>query len=190
MPRMAFDRGSTVCYRDRQRGKVLWEAPHVVVEDNAERVALFIAPGTSGLCPPDRLRKRHAERLLHQEWELAPFTWHTNFTLRLIEHGAAYAIELYWAAPSWDFRCWYVNLQDPLERVPDGFETQDHTLDLMIDPSGSWSWKDEEDLEALIEVGYFTAAHAQAMREDGLRVIDRFTRRESPFCDGWENWRP
>ena len=40
---------------------------------------------------------------------------------------------------------WYVNLQLPFRRTELGFETMDLVLDLIVDPDGSWRWKEDED---------------------------------------------
>lgn len=182
--------GRVVIYRDVQGGKTLWEAPHVVVEDGPERVALYIAPGTQGLCPEDRLAADYADRLSSGKWELSPFTWHTHHVLRLISWDAAHSVECYWSEETWEFRGWYVNLQAPLRRVADGFETTDHTLDVVISPDGEWNWKDEAQLADLVRIGHYSDEAAQRFRAEALRAIDCLESRQGVFAEGWEDWRP
>jgi predicted RNA-binding protein associated with RNAse of E/G family len=85
----------------------------------------------------------------------------------------------------WDFRCWYVQLQDPILETPTGLETMDHALDVVVEPDGSWEWKDEDDFAELQRLGAFTPSQAAAVRAEGQRVIAAH-----PWPTGWEHWRP
>jgi hypothetical protein len=76
-------------------------------------------------------------------------------------------------------------MQEPLRRIPDGFETQDQELDLVVGRDGSWSWKDEQELLDWIPVGRFTEEEVAAVRGEGERVLA-----EWPFPTGWEDWTP
>jgi predicted RNA-binding protein associated with RNAse of E/G family len=72
-----------------------------------------------------------------------------------------------------------------------GFDTRDHTLDLVVAADlGSRTRKDEDELAWAQEVGRYTPAEAQAIRADGERVLARVRHRAPPFCDGWEGWVP
>ena len=42
------------------------------------------------------------------------------------------------------FRHWYVNFEAPIVRHDDGFDTDDHGLDLIVHPDGRREWKDVE----------------------------------------------
>ena len=55
--------------------------------------------------------------------------------------------------PEWRFLGWYVNLQAPLVIRGDRFDTTDWALDIMVDPDGSWRWKDEDEFVRAIELG-------------------------------------
>jgi hypothetical protein len=39
-------------------------------------------------------------------------------------------------------------------------DTEDHALDVVVEPNGSWWWKDEDELTVAVEVGFFTPAQA------------------------------
>lgn len=47
--------------------------------------------------------------------------------------GTPWSVWLFWTE-DWAFRGWYVNLEDPTERVGVEAVTQDHVLDLVIHP--------------------------------------------------------
>lgn len=97
--------------------------------------------------------------------------------------GRAHSVWLLWE--NWEFKAWYVQLEQAWRPSPIGFDTEDHILDIWIDSNGTWRWKDEDELYVAIEVGAVTPAQAAAVRAEGERVIA-----EWPFPTGWEDWRP
>ena len=184
--------GDVVVFRDMQRGRVLWEAKHIVVHDHPLQVALYICPGAPRRWPAG-IRDgdgRQGDNLLAGRWTLVSDVWQSNHILRLYEPGAAHSVEVHWADETWRFKGWYVNLQDPLRRTEDGFESTDYALDIVVDAEGRWSWKDEDDLVELVHARYLTEAQAAAVREEGERVIERIESWAPPFCDNWSTWRP
>jgi predicted RNA-binding protein associated with RNAse of E/G family len=96
----------------------------------------------------------------------------------------AHSLSVLWDA-EWNFRSWYVDLQEPLRRTRLGFDTRDQALDVVVEPDGTWHWKDEDHLAELTRLGAFTAAESAAIRAEGQRVIDA-----RPWPTGWEEWRP
>ena len=57
-------------------------------------------------------------------------------------------------------------------------------------PNGEHRWKDEDQLERAVDVGWISAADAQRVRSEGERVIERAARREYPFDGELISWRP
>jgi hypothetical protein len=178
-----WSEGDTAVLRFLYRGKVRLAMPHVVVDDSAERVVIYIRPGTRCRLPRG-YRETYYEQLARNDWDLVEHVWHTHHVLRLIPSGPAHALYLYWSE-AWKFEGWYVNLQEPVRRTPSGLDTWDHALDIWIEPDGSWSWKDEDDLAALVERGVYAPAEAEAFRAEGERVLA-----DPPWPTGWEDWRP
>ena len=78
-----------------------------------------------------------------------------------------------------------MNLQMPLRRRPGGYDTRDLQLDLVVEPAGSVTWKDEDHLEQALESGLLSADDARLARGEAERVLA-----EWPFPTGWEDWRP
>jgi hypothetical protein len=111
-------------------------------------------------------------------------TWERAHVLRFERPGASHNIEISWDT-DWSLRGWYVNLQSPV--VFDGrhVDITDWVLDVVVEPDGSWAWKDEDELEEAVELGIWTQAEAGEIRAEGERAIA-----ERPWPTGWEDWRP
>ena len=54
----------------------------------------------------------------------------------------------------------------------------------------SWSWKDEDEFEILVSRGFFGVDQALSIRAEAARMVHTIESVGSPFCDGWEDWRP
>ena len=169
--------------------------PVTVVEDSDTRIAHYLAAGTRYLrrvlmdgSPVPRvmpLNELHhvGSRLIEGEWR----NWHQ---LIVTEPGQAHAVYLRWSAATWEFNGWYVNLQEPLQRTESGFTTQDHFLDILVDPDLAWQWKDEDELEEAVTVCRVTRPESDAIRQEGARVIANIEARRFPFDGTFVNWRP
>ncbi len=67
----------------------------------------------------------------------------------------------------------------------------DRLLDIVISADRStWHWKDEDEFNEAVAVGVFSPEEAKAIRAEGEHVIELLRTRQSPFYDGWEDWRP
>jgi hypothetical protein len=176
---MFFKPGEVVAWREAWRGEQYCAIPVRVVEDGPEATALYLAEGTRFRFVPGAWRwsDRHP-------WE-ARGAWTGDGVLISHRAGAAHTVWHFWRADERAFAGWYVNMQEPLRRRPDGFETQDQELDLVVQPDGSWTWKDEQELLDWVPSGRFTEEEVAAVRAEGERVLA-----EWPFPTGWEDWRP
>lgn len=171
------------------RDSWLWAAPMRVVEDRGDFVALYLQPGSevSTMAGPDGQRTRdyvHANTRVRTRWGI-------NHALHLIRFGDRHATILFWDEHTWEFRCWYINFQEPLRRIPLGFESMDQTLDMVIAPDRrGWQWKDEDEFVFGIEHGWYTEGLLAELRAYGLRVASDALAGRAPFDAGWEHWRP
>jgi hypothetical protein len=112
-------------------------------------------------------------------------SWTGAGVLRFMRPGDCHTVELFWDLDG-RFVAWYVNLQAPLAVRGNRFDTTDWALDIVVDPDGTWHWKDEDEFEEAIELGVFAdAGSAAAVRREGERVIA-----DAPWPTGWEDWRP
>ena len=171
-----------------QRIEVAW--PCRVVEDSATVLALFIARDTLYRSRP---KLTAAQKLTDEKAPLPPddVAWRHD-TLRLMFPGASHSVWLFWDGIGESRRLlrYFVNLEEPFRRTPAGFDTQDHTLDIVVTPELECRWRDEEDFENHVALGFYTRALGAAARAEGQQVIDAIARRTHPCLRGWEQWSP
>ena len=175
--------GDVVLVRSVFGGRVRWAFPHRYVGEDGGRLLLYHAPGAEGVMMPRDSEGRYLERWARGD-DTVRHVWHTLNVLRLVRRGDAHTVECTWDE-DWGFRGWYVNLQAPFRDTPLGLDTTDWALDIVVEPDGSWEWKDEDDFAEAIALGVFDEAEAAAVRAEGDRVVA-----ERPWPTGWEEWRP
>ena len=163
--------------------------PYTVVADREDLLALFIPKGARykrfRRLPPEEARARGYTR------QLADEVWRRD-VLRLMYPGAHHSIWVFWEHENGERRhtAYYVNMEEPFRRTAIGFDTNDHTLDIVVTPDLEWHWKDEQELAERVEQGVFPADFADFVRAEGERVIEQIEQRGSPFGDGWGEWEP
>jgi hypothetical protein len=187
--------GDHIAVRYRTDGRLSGVIPVTVVENTPQCVAYYLAAGTPSKHPvdvDDALVPLSGERggVGDRPWRVTDGVWHTNGRLYIIRPGAAHAFSLFWRDADWSFLGWYIDLQAPLRRIPIGFESEDYLLDILVEPDGAWSWKDEDHFEIAQRVGRFSSVEAEAIRSEAARVIETIESRAWPFNAGWERWRP
>jgi uncharacterized protein DUF402 len=182
-----YGRGDHALFRYVWPEKVFWAVPVTVVEDSEDRTVLWVAPGSPFMRPPTL--RVPIPSVAAGDWTLAQTTWFGGGVLMIGEKGVSHAIWVMWDEQE-ELSGWYVNLEEPRRRTPLGFDTTDHTLDIVVHPDRSWQWKDEEELVEAVEVGLQTPEKAHAIRAEGESVVERIEAWSAPFNEGWENWRP
>lgn len=164
--------------------------PCRVVEDNADSLALFIAAGTKYKADPKRTaaEKRAAPSPPAPRSE---FVWRSD-TLRLMFPQRSHSVWLFWEQRDGGriFSKYFVNLEEPFRRTGIGFDTQDHTLDVVVQPDRTWALRDEAELENHVREGFFTSDLANAVRSEAAGVIDEIARGVHPCLAGWSAWTP
>ena len=172
--------------------------PVTVVEDVSTHIALYSHPGTRivtraienrySLSMPERI-ELYIRMLDPSLREFRDVMTSEKHVLTLTPPNSWYSVWLFWS-PDWQFENWYVNFQSPLRRLRGGVQIHDYALDIVVHPDMSWSWKDVDEFEELIERGFFAAKQVSAIRAEADRMVRRIESGARPFCDGWENWRP
>jgi hypothetical protein len=152
-------------------------------------VALYWRAGTWEKLPSKRVAPQ--DLLSAAQMDMVDKMWVWTDVLMLCTPGATHSVYAMWDEGHTNFRCWYINLQDPLRRTPIGFDSMDHILDIVISPDRStWRWKDEDDFNEAVAIGVYSAQEARAIRAEGERAVELMQANQSPFCDGWERWSP
>lgn len=182
-------------YRRKVAGYVGPETvrPVTVVRDDAQALVAWMAPGTPVLRPvlPDgrELRAVTPSEMFAHGRALRRDRWQGTGVLKIAPTGQPWCVVLFWET-GWRFRGWYVNLEDVHERDEASVVTQDHVLDLWVTPDRSVTWKDEDELEAAVAAGRYSAADAERFRANARGVEAIVAAWGAPFADGWEEWRP
>jgi hypothetical protein len=157
--------------------------PCRVICDRDDLVALFIAGGAT--------YKNWKPHWSAADRGLADDRWPSD-VVRLMFTGRRHSVWVFLQTRDGArrFNGYYVNFEEPFRRTAIGFDTNDHTLDIVVTPDLTWSWKDEEDFEARVRDGIYSPAFAAAVRAEADRVIAAIEARRSPFSDGWDRWTP
>jgi protein associated with RNAse G/E len=124
------------------------------------------------------------------DWEMHRFVWHTNRLLILLEPDQYYASYYFWQADKNQFLCYYVNFQLPFRRSETGFDTFDLELDIIIEPTYEWRWKDLDEYQKGIECGILRQEWIQEIDAAKQEIFDRLEKRQYTFNGSWLNWLP
>ncbi|PWI43879.1 DUF402 domain-containing protein [Streptomyces sp. ICBB 8177] len=178
---------------ERYRDQVHIARPVTVVRDDAQLLAVWMAPGTRCVKPvladgtpvhrePLRTRYRKPRTTTVERW------WGTG-VLKLARPGEPWSVWLFWR-PEWRFKNWYVNLEAPHRRWSGGVDSEDHFLDIAVSPDGSWGWLDEDEFTQAQTDGVVGPELAESVREAGARAVSVIEEWGPPFRDDWPAWRP
>ena len=173
--------GETLVLRYWKGGDPVGALPARVVSTDGP--VAWVAPGTPVQWPGvggRMIREASLEERFRGPWHSVGLAWQGDGVLIVGRPGRAHSIWLFRGESGW-----YVQLEQPWHPWRLGFDTEDHALDVLAQPDGSWYWKDEDELETAVQVGFFTPDQAAAIRGEGEAVVA-----EWPFPTGWEDWRP
>jgi Protein of unknown function (DUF402) len=178
-----WQRGEQIVRRELCLGRPWLGQAAIVVDDTDGLLALFVAAGSQLAYPDgDWPGGRHP-------W-FGKERWRGHGVLQLQRPGEAHAVWLFWTGPERRLDFWYVNLQAPFRRTSVGIDTQDHELDIVIQPDGSWRFKDEEWLGEWVRLGRWTDAEVAAIRAEGARIAAALDAGERWWSDDWARWEP
>ncbi|MER8012959.1 DUF402 domain-containing protein [Streptomyces griseoluteus] len=167
--------------------------PVTVVRDDAELLAVWLAPGTECVKPVladgtpvhlEPLESRYTRpRVVRRD------RWFGTGVLKLARPGEPWSVWLFWE-PGWRFKNWYVNLEQPLARWAGGVDSEDHFLDISVHPDRTWHWRDEDEFAQAQRDGLMDAETAGRVKSAGRRAVEVIEAWGSPYTDGWQHWRP
>lgn len=163
-----------------------------VVSDDAEALVAWLAPDTPimRVALPDGRRLRDVPMHERHSYPRStqPDSWRGAGTLKIAPTAVAWSVWLIWRDDSAPPQ-WYFNLEDVHVRDAEGIVTRDHELDVVVRCDGTSELKDDDELDAAVEAGRFTAAEAAQYRRDARTAIDAICAWPS-LLRGWESWRP
>lgn len=168
--------------------KVFWAFPTIVVKDEPDLIALYMPAGVLGR---NVSHKPTIEELSSPtEIKIIECTWKRTDVLMLIVPGEAFSTYAMWETGTKNLDCWYVNLQDPIRRTPIGFDTMDHTLDIVINPDMSaWKWKDDDEFVNVEKAGFYSTEKANNIRAEGEKAVRLITSERRSLYEEWKNWQ-
>jgi hypothetical protein len=122
------------------------------------------------------------------EWEFADTPWDST-TLQIWARDAWHAIWVSWRPDGsrWGF---YGNIQLPFERTTCGVRTMDLALDVIVERDGSWTLKDEDELDYFVARGIFDRELEHRIRAEAEAIVAKLERQEPPFDGSLDDWRP
>lgn len=178
----------------------VWLAQSViVVHDTPAGTALLLRVGAACAFPAGywrwKLERDTSQGDRWQEAQNPPFTlrrfgWLRNRVLMFLEPDKYYSTWLFWDGETVRFRNYYINFQLPFRRSKSGFDTLDLALDILIEPYGSWQWKDEEDYREGIRSGGIRPEWMQGVEDSLPEVFALIHARRPPLDGSWLDWRP
>ena len=186
--------GEVIVWRNVYRNTVWSALPLIVVKDSPQELVLALLPGAE--CQVEETYhkgKKAANRrweFQSQAWNLAPFIWHTNRLLILLEPEKFYAVMLFWQNDTDEFEDYYINFQLPFQRSHCGIDTLDLELDLDVYPDQTLVWKDQDEYQKAIAGCAIHPEWAQAIEQETPVILGKVEQRAYPFDGSWLDWRP
>jgi len=184
---MPWKPGESVVRREVLRDKPWLATTVLVVADEPDLLASYIPEGAPFGFPEGEWPTTNGLHPWHGRG-----LWEGHGVLMLQRPGDRCAVWHFWDGPEREFAGWYLNLQEPFRRTSLGYDTQDLELDVWIpaDGCGSWSFKDDEQLEERVREGRFTADEIVAIRAEGSRIGVMLDAGERWWDDSWSRWSP
>lgn len=182
--RSDFEPGRVVQRCEVLHGRLWLTHPVTVVDDRDGVLAVLLEPG-SPFTFLDHPFGRHP-------WA-GQDAWRSRTVLQLHRDGDPYSVWLFFDGAV--LTHWYVNLEAPVVRHPDGsggghFDTDDHGIDIVVPADGSpWSWKDLDDPAAMVASGRITAAAADRIHA-AARAVTALIDADDRWWAGWDTWTP
>lgn len=167
--------------------------PVTVVRDDAGALVVWLSVGTPVLraARADGLGKRDDPSTMFTTPLVQDRGMHAHFDqLRIASTGRPWSVWVLFVGSTGEFAGWYVNLEKPHVRDERTVYTSDHVLDLVIEPGRTLMRKDQDELTLAVAQGAFDATAAAAIEADAAEAEALVADWGSPFCDGWERFRP
>lgn len=195
-----FPAGSTVVRRDTLRGKVFSATPYRVIRDTGTELVVALWPGVEMLSPStwiewlrtgdDAVRKQAIPNLTAGRWSLGRWVWRDTTVLARFEPGQHFSVSQRFD-PRGKRNAWYIDFIRPCRRTPDGIDTLDLLVDLVVTPDlSAFRWKDEDEYAQGRRLGLITDALHRRVEAARQHVMSLVESRQGPFAEDWSSWWP
>lgn len=182
---MTWALGDVIVHREVAWGRPWLAIAERVVADTDDLLVTFIPTGAPfGYAPGPW----PTETGLHPWYPKV--SWEGHGVLIVQRAGDAYAVWHFWSGEQRRFASWYINLQAPFRRTEIGYDTQDHELDVVVLPDGSWSLKDDELMEQRIREGRFSVDEVAAIRAQGAAIGEMLDAGATWWDPAYASWAP
>ncbi|WP_446219292.1 DUF402 domain-containing protein [Micromonospora sp. IBHARD004] len=188
---MVFEPGQVIIRRYLRGPWCTWAQPMRVLADDERGLLLWHPVGSdfARLVDADGNTQHEITVDRMRDPKLTGLTWREYDVLVLMPPGAAHSV--WWFFRAGVFAGWYVNLEEPYVRRPDGVDTNDLILDIVVTPDRQWEWKDTDEFDERIgHPLYFDEATAAVVRAEGDRLVKLIEAGEFPFDGTWTDFRP
>jgi protein associated with RNAse G/E len=191
-----WNKGDNIILRGIYESRPVYAQSMRVVKDAPNETALLLLPGAECMAPGGYIHHGHNGKwnrwteTIRNTLHLEKFHWHTNRFLVLLEPEKFYSIMYIWEAATGQFVCYYVNFQLPLSRTPQGFDTLDLDLDIVVEASHRWKWKDETEYQTGIRAGGIRPEWVRGVERAQKEVLSRIEANIYPLDGSWLNWQP
>jgi hypothetical protein len=190
--------GEAVALRGIYNNRVWYMQTALVVHDTPEEIVLAVLPGAECSAPVEYIHGKHGAlghydrwgNYLANRWNMEKYLWRTNRLLILLEPEKYYSRMFFWEHKTGDFRCYYINFQLPFHRSEIGFDTLDLELDIVIEPTLEWFWKDVENYQKGIHCGVIRGEWTEQIEKAKQEVFQILENRDYPFDGSWRDWKP
>lgn len=173
-----YERGSMIARREVLHGSVWMQLDVQVVSDDGSVMAVLLRPGAPMAFPVHPFGPH--------PWSGQP-AWAGPTVLQLYRPGDLYSVWMMFREGRHTGS--YINFEAALTRRDLAFDTVDFGLDIVIDPSGAWRFKDTGDAAAYVATGRMTSAELAAVRQ-ASRTVAAELDQDRRWWAHWDSWLP
>ena len=190
-----FDPGSTILRRDIYRGKIVSVWSGRAVHDTGGELAWAAFPGVEMLSRASYVEKLRTGHKSHGLGELAAGEWTLasaplqQTTILIFQLPDTYFSVMVFFRETGELGKWYVNFERPYRRTAIGFDTCDLLVDLVIEPDGTYRWKDEDEYQQGRRLGIVDDTDHAEVDKAREQAMAMFEQRTGPFEEQWVSWR-
>lgn len=161
--------------------------PIVTLVDDGERVVTWQPPGSTMMNHTGQMGGPRRRNMVAWDGGYEAVIWTGPGLLRAHRVGDPWSVWRWESDTDWS-PGFYVNLEAPWRRSEVGFDTGDWILDLVVEPDGSVTRKDEDELAASLERGGMTQDEVDTAEAAAAAATEAVSAGSWPFAGDWDTW--